>query len=129
MGHALSDTHTNRHWRPAAARAAALAASAALACAIVIAWSDGIRQNIGPVLISARDWWRSAAAALALYVISLLLARRDGVSRPWTGVLTTVEKGSAMVAAGAAVAVLAFGLAFGALAACSPVSLGYVSQA
>jgi hypothetical protein len=106
-----------------------VAASVALACAIVIAWNGGIRQNIGPVLISARDWWRTAAAALALYVISLLLARRDDVSLPWRGVLAVAEKSSAMVAAGAAAAILAFGLTSGARTAGGADALGYVSQA
>lgn len=116
-------------WRLRTAQAAAVAASVALAFTILVAWNGGIRQNIGPVLISARDWWRSAAAALLLYTVSLFVARRGHLSLAWAGVLGITGRGSAIVAASAAAGVLAFGLHFGARAAGGADSLGYVSQA
>jgi len=120
---------TRIDWRSRLARAAAAAACLALAWAILVALTGGVRGHIGPVLVSSRDWERSGVAAAVFYSVALLLARPGHRSLPWVWLVDCVERGSPVVAIVAAAAVLWFGLQYGARVAGGADSLGYVSQA
>jgi hypothetical protein len=115
--------------RALVATAAAWLAWLAGVWTLAIVLIGGIRFQLGPVLLSSRDWHRASALTAIAFACSFLLAPPGNRSLAWQRLREWIERHASKAAFVAAAAVFWVTFTYGARAAAGADTFGYVSYA